>query len=260
MPTVTVDGAAIRYEDSGTTDRPAIAFLPGVGFGPWVWGWQAPELAGPHRAIVVAARGTDGSDGSGPYTVDRFAADLEAVLADAGVRRVHLVGAGLGGMVALRYAREYGRARSLSLLGAAASGDRVDREALSSLHPSDPGRLGGSLSGAFTDRFLEESGLTDRITGWRREEDASGAALAGHREAALGFDSGPLYEVSLPALVCQGVADPVVGLEAGEALASKLPGGRFEPVEGKRCCYIEHAAAVTDAISGFVSEAAAAGE
>jgi len=66
--------------------------------------------------------------------------------------------------------------------------------------------------------------------------------------------------VSLPALVCQGVADPVVGLEAGEALASKLPGGRFEPVEGKRCCYIEHAAAVTDAISGFVSEAAAAGE
>lgn len=260
MPTIAVDGATIRYEDSGTADRPAVAFLPDVGFGPWVWGWQAPELSGRYRTIVVATRGTDGSEGSGPYTVDRFAADLEAVLADVGVRRVHLVGAGLGGAVALRYAREYGRARSLSLLGTAASGDRIDREALSSLHPSDPGRLGGSLSGAFTDQFIRESGLTERITGWRREEDATGAALAGHREAAIGFDPGPLYEVSLPALVCHGVADPVVDLEAGETLASELPGGRFEPIEGKRCCYLEHAAAVTDTISGFVSDAAAADE
>ena len=239
-----------------------MAFLPDVGFGPWVWGWQAPELAGPYRTVVAATRGTDGSGGSGPHTVDRFAADLEAVLADAGVRRVHLVGVGLGGMVALRYAREYGRARSLSLLGAAASGDRIDRAALSALHPADPAALGESLSGAFTERFLgrAEVGGTDlaeRITAWRREEDATGGALSGHREAALDFEAGPLYEVSLPALVCHGVDDPVVPSSAGEELAAGLPNGRFEPVEGKRCCYIEHARAVTDAVAGFVDGVAA---
>jgi len=260
MPKIEVDGTGLRYELAGEADRPAVAFVPDVGFGPWVWGWQAPELAGPYRTLVPAARGTGGSDPAGPYTVDRFAADLEAVFSDAGVRRVHLVGAGLGAMVALQYAREYGRARSLSLLGASASGDRVDRAALSELHPSDPDRFESSLSLAFTDRFLEATGAGERITGWRRSEDATGEAATGHREAALGFDSGPLYELSVPALVCHGVDDPVVPVGAGEALAAELPRGRFEAVEGKRCCYVEHAAAVTDAIDGFVSDVDATGD
>ena len=254
MPTITVKGATLRYERSGPADRPAVAFLPDVGFGPWVWGWQAPEFAGSYRTVVQAARGTDGSKGPGPYTIDRFAAELEAILTDAGIRRVHLVGAGLGGMVALRYAREYGRARSLSLLGVAASGDRIDRAALSALHPADPAGFEGSLSVAFTDRFLTETDLGERITAWRRKEDATGEALSGHREAALGFEAGPLYELSLPVLVCHGVDDPIVPPRAGEELAAELPNGRFEAVEGKRCCYIEHAAAVADAIDGFIYE------
>lgn len=260
MPTISVDGTTLRYEISDRDDRPAIAFIPDIGFGPWVWGWQAPALEGVYRTVVVASRGTDGFEGNGPYTIDQFAADLDAILADAGVRRVHLVGAGLGGMVGLRYAREYGRARSLSLLGTAASGDRIDRAALSTLYPSDPDRLADSLSAAFTDRFRSESGFVDRITEWRREEDASGGALSGHREAALGFEAGPLYELSIPALVCHGVDDPVVPMEAGKALAEELPNGRFEAVEGRRCCYIEHAAAVTDAIDGFLSDTGATDE
>jgi pimeloyl-ACP methyl ester carboxylesterase len=256
MRTLADDGTALDYEVAGEPDRPAIAFLSDVGFGPWVWGWQAPALAGPYRTVVHATRGTDGSDRSGPYDVDRLAADLEAVLADAGIRRVHLVGAGLGGMVALRYARRYGRARSLSLLGAAASGDRIDGAALSALHPSDPepGAFRESLSLAFTGRFRSETDLAGRIAAWRREEDATGAAATGHREAALGFEAEPLYELSLPALVCHGVDDPVVPIGAGEALAESLPRGRFEPIEGRRCCYVEHATAVTDAIDGFIAE------
>ncbi|CCQ35219.1 alpha/beta hydrolase fold protein [Natronomonas moolapensis 8.8.11] len=260
MPTVTEGGATLRYECSGGNDRPAVAFLPDVGFGPWVWGWQAPKLAGPYRTVVHAMRGTDGSEASGPYTVDRFAADVEAVLADAGIRRVHLVGAGLGGMVALRHASEYGRARSLSLLGVAASGSRVDKAALSALHPADPAALESSLSAAFTQQFLTETDLIGRITTWRREEDATGEALSGHCEAALGFEAGALYELSLPALVCHGVDDPVVPSAAGEKLADGLPNGHFEAVEGKRCCYVEHAAAVADAIDGFVDGVVASGE
>jgi pimeloyl-ACP methyl ester carboxylesterase len=254
MPTVTTEGTTLRYELSGPEDddRPAVAFVPDVGFGPWAWGWQAPALSGPYRTLVYATRGTDGSDRAGPYTLDRFVSDLEAVLAAAELRRVHLVGAGLGGMVALRYAREYGRVRSLSTFGVPPSGERIDREALEALHPSDPSRLRSSLSLAFSERFQTESGAVDRILGWRTEEDATGEALSGHRSAALGFEAGPLYELSVPALVLHGVDDPVVSKAAGEELAAKLPQGRFEAVEGKRCCYIEHAAAVTDAIEGFL--------
>ncbi|MDR9429189.1 MAG: alpha/beta hydrolase [Natronomonas sp.] len=249
---VATDGATLRYAVSGEENRPAIAFVPDAGFGPWVWGWQAPALAGRYRTVVCATRGTDDSTRTGPYTVDRFAADLEAVLADAGIRRVHVVGAGLGGMVALRYAREYGRARSLSLLGVTASGDRIDDDALAALHPGDPVGFEASLSAAFTERFLAESGLAAQIATWRRAEDATGEAAAGHRAAALEFEAGALYELTVSALVCHGVDDPVVPMAAGEEVAEKLPRGRFEAVEGKRCCYVEHASAVTDAIDGFI--------
>lgn len=255
MPSVTVDGATLQYELSGDPERPTIAFVPDVGFGPWMWGWQAPTLSGPYQTLVYATRGTDDSAASPPYTVDRFAADLEAVLSAADVRRVHLVGAGLGGMVALRYGREYSRARTMTLCGTAASGSLVDEAALGTLHPTDPARLAASLSLGFTERFLSEPEVADQIVEWRRAEDATGEALSGHKAAALAFEAEPLYEQTIPALVCHGIDDPVVSIDAGEVLAADLPRGEFQSVEGKRCCYIEHAVAVSDAIDGFVQTA-----
>lgn len=252
MPTVTADGTTIAYAVDGPADAPAIVLCADAGFGPWIWGWQGPSLAGPYRTVVSATRGTDGSDVGGPYDPDRLAADVEAVLADVDLRGAHLVGAGLGAMAALRYAREYGRARSLTLLGAAASGDRVDGDALAALHPSDPTRLRESLGLAFTDDFLAENRLVDDVVAWRRREDATGTALAGHLSAVQAFQAGPLYEVDLPSLVLHGLDDPVVPAAAGRDLAAELPRGEFQAVEGKRCCYVEHAAAVTDAIGRFV--------
>jgi len=254
MPRVSADGTELRYELAGRDDRPTVAFVPAVATGPWLWGWQAPALASHYRTLVYAPRGTGRSARRGPYGVDRFAADLEAVLADAGLDRAHLVGAGLGGTVTLRYAREYGRARSLTLFGATASGDRIDDGALTALHPQDPTRYRESLSLAFTDRFLAEAGVVDDVLAWRREEDAVGEALRGHREAALAVDTDALHEVTEPALVCHGVEDPVVPRAAGADLAAGLPRGRFEAVAGKRFCFAEHAAAVTDAIDAFLRD------
>lgn len=254
MQTVTTGETDVAYETAGDPERPAVVFLADAGFGPWSWGWQAPALAGPYHTVAVATRGTDGSGIEGPYGVDRLAADLEAVLGAAGIERAHLVGGGLGGMVALRYAREYGRARSLTLIGAAASGEAVDGEALDVLHPSDSSRLRESLSLAFSEAFLAEAAFVDDVVRWRREEDATGDALQGHLAAVRGFDAGPPYELDLPALVLHGVDDPLVPASAGRALADGLPRGRFEAVEGKRCCHVEHSAAVTDAIDRFVDD------
>ena len=253
MPTATADGTTLRYEVAGDAG-PTVVFVPDVGFGPWLWGWQAPALSGRYRTVVYAPRGTERSDAGGPYTVDRFAADLEAVLSAAGADRTHVVGAGLGGTVALRYAREYGRARSLTLFGAAAAGDDIDESALRALHPADPTRLRESLSLAFSERFLSETGLVDDIVAWRREEDAAGDALEGHLRAVREFGTDPLHELTLPTLVCHGLEDPIVPVGAGRMLADGLPRGRFEAVEGRRCCFVEHSAAVTDAVERFIDE------
>jgi len=259
VPTVTTDdGIDLYYRSAGGGDP--VVFVGECGFGAWQWAWQYEDLAGPYETVVWDLRGTGRSDApEGPYSVDRLAADLEAVLAANSVRNAHVVGAGLGGMVALRYAREYTRAGTLALFGTAASGDRIDTEAVRELFPAsdDDRALRDSLSGAFSRRFLAEaSEAVARICDWRREEDAG----AGGREAQIGaleaFEAGPLYELTLPTLVFSGLDDPVVDPDAGRELAEGLPRGSFEPVEGRHLPYIEHARAVTDRLDGFFRDTA----
>ena len=257
MPTATRDGVSLHYDTEG--DGETVAFVSDVGYGAWQWGWQHRAVAGPRESLVWDLRGTGRSDAPpGPYDVDALAADFDAVLADADVSRAHVVGAGLGGMVALRYAREYGRARSLTLLCTAASGDAVDADALRALHPEDGAddALRASLSGAFTPAFLAaQPELGGDIVGWRREEDADSAAVDAQLAAVEGFDAGPLYELAIPTLVCWGVDDPVVAPGTARRLAEALPRGTGEAVEGRHLCHIEHSRAVSERLLAHIEEA-----
>lgn len=252
----TDDGVDLYYETAG--DGETIAFVGDCGFGAWQWAWQYDALAGPYETLAWDLRGTDRSDTpQGPYDVDRLADDFEAVLADSSVRRVHVVGAGLGGMIALRYAREYGRAASLSLFGTAPRGGDVDVAALRALYPEPDDRgataFRDSLSGAFSPAFRESEAF-EQVLDWRREEDSLGEGLESQIAAVESFEAGPLYELTTPALVFHGVADPVVDPDVGRELAENLPRGEFETVEGRRLAHVEHARAVTDRLDGFVDE------
>ncbi|WP_135305738.1 alpha/beta fold hydrolase [Haloarcula amylovorans] len=252
MPTATNRGVSLHYETDG--DGPTVAFVGDVGYGAWLWGWHFDALTGPFETLIWDLRGTGDSDApAGPYDVATLAADLDAVLADHGVERVHLVGAGLGGMVALRYAHEYGRARTLTLYCTAASGDGVDEAALRSLS-LDAGET-ASLDGALSPTFREtDPALVERITEWRRAEDATDDAFVAQAGAMTDFDAPPLYEITQPTELYYGVEDPVIPTDAAESLAADLPRGTATAVEGRHCCYVEHAAAVTDRLTAFLDE------
>jgi 3-oxoadipate enol-lactonase len=260
------DGVSIYYELAGPADAPVVAFVTDVGYGPWLWGWQAPALTGPWRTLVWDLPGAGRSDDPPPGCDVALLTDaLEAVLRAAEVRRVHLVGAGLGGMVALAYATDYGRARSLTLLDTANSGDAVDGTALRDLALEPDAQASDapaasceeSLAGALTVEFrAARPDLLERICDWRASEDARGEAFVAHAEAALGFEGVNLPEVTLPALVCHGADDPVVPVGVGRDLAADLPRGRFEAVLGRHCPYVEHSRAVTDRLEAFLDEVA----
>lgn len=252
MATVDAGGRSLYYATAGAGET--VAFVGDAGFGAWQWGHQYEGVAGPREALVWDPPGTGRSDDPPDRcTVDALAADLEVVLGDAGADRAHLVGAGLGGMVALRYAREYGRARSLALFGTAASGGAVDRAALHDLHPDadDAAALRESLAGAFSADFRDRSAIVEAVLEWRRAEDATGEALTCQLEAMLDFNAGPLHEVSLPAVVFHGLEDPVVTPDGGAALAEGLPRGEFVAVEGRHLAHVEAGSAVTDRLVGF---------
>ena len=257
VPTTTAaDGVELYYRTEGEGD--CVAFVGECGFGAWQWAWQYDGLAGPYETLIWDLRGTGQSDApEGPYDVDQLASDFEAVLADNSVRRVHVVGAGLGGMVALRYARKFDRVKTLSLFGTARSGDQVDLSALRALYPEsdDQSACRESLSGAFSSTFLNEAEeIVEQICTWRREEDAEERGREAQIAALRSFEAGPLYELTMPTLVFHGLDDPVIDPAVGRNLAENLPRGEFEPVEGRHLPYVEHARAVTDRLDGFFVE------
>ena len=259
MPVATDRGVDLYYETGGERagdgGSATVAFVNPAGYGAWVWGWQHGALAGGFETLVWDLRGTGRSDvPDGPYDVGTLAADLEAVLSAAGVADAHLVGAGLGGMIAVEYARRYGRAATLTLFATAAEGGRVDRDALDLLFAprDDPDALRRSLAGAFATDLDAHPGVVDRIVGWRREEDADRAGFDAQAAAMTAYSADPLYEVTAPARVFHGEADAVVPVDAGRDLAAALPRGEFTAVDGGHLSFVEEAAAVNDALLGFL--------
>lgn len=264
MPHATNAGTEIRYEvdapDAGDDDE-AVVFCGDVGLGAWQFGWQHAALAGPHTVITPETRGVGRSDAPpGPYGVTDLAADLDAVCAAEGIRNAHLVGYGLGGMVALTAAASSSRPASVALLGTPPAGDAYNHAAVWA-DPADPTAVEGSLNALLSVDFREaHPDALSRIAEWRLAEDADREAYEAHRAAVDSFDlTDALFEITTPALVVHGTDDTVCPVTAGETLAEGLPRGEFHAVEGARHLVgVEASAAVNDLLVGWLAEHASA--
>ena len=235
----------------------AVVFCGDVGLGAWQFGWQHAGLAGPHTVITPETRGVGQSDAPpGPYTVEALASDVDAVCTAEGIRNAHLVGYGLGGMVALAYGMASTRPASLVLVGTPPSGDAYNPAGVWA-DPSNPQAVEGSLTGLLSDAFRQRHpDALSRITEWRLVEDASPAVFEAHRAAVEAFDrSDRLYEATTPALVVHGREDTVCPITASESLAAGLPRGEsFVVDDARHFVGIEASAAVNDAVVGWLAE------
>jgi pimeloyl-ACP methyl ester carboxylesterase len=258
MPTATNGDVSLSYERAGRGDP--VVLLGDVGYGAWQWGWQYRALAGPFDCLVVETRGTGRSDAPpGPYSVSELADDVAAVLADAGVRSAHLVGAGLGGMVALETAARSGRARSLALVGTAAAGETLSLDPLFGA-PDDPDALERSLRAALSASFVaDHPDVVAGVLEWRADEDADREAWTAQAAAVEAFDAADrLLEVTEPTLVFHGTDDAVWPPEGGRALAERLPRGQFHALSGAgHLAGVERSRVVNDRLLGFLESDAA---
>jgi len=98
------DGLVLRADARGDPAAPPVLFLHGGGQTRHAWGGTAEALARDGRlSIALDLRGHGESDwatGDAPYRLERFAADLRAVIEQIG-RPPALVGASLGGLTSL---------------------------------------------------------------------------------------------------------------------------------------------------------------
>jgi pimeloyl-ACP methyl ester carboxylesterase len=289
MPTTRNDGVRIAYDVTLPSDTEAVVFVEGWSYGRWMWRWQRAALT-EYTTVVADNRGTGDTEAPGlgmpspldrlpkrlrqpfvyllhreKYTIARLAADLEAVLADLGVDDAHVVGASMGGMVALQHALTYDRTASLTLMCTTAGGEMADlvpEETMAHLESVPDGldereRLEYLMEPATTDAWRSANGdLIDDIVEWRRRQDASAPAREAQAMGQLGYDlRDRLGEVAVPTLVMHGTADRVVPFERGEELADGLDCA-FEVYEdAPHLFFIERAEAVNERLRAFLDGA-----
>jgi 3-oxoadipate enol-lactonase len=238
----TPGGLRIAWRAYGDGE-PVVLVMGFMGSG-HAWFRLLPHVAAERRAIVLDNRGTGDSDRPlGLWSMDDLAADVLAVLDDAGLDRAHVVGASMGGMIVQHLALAHpDRVRSLTLCctSARAGGRRGPPPwrmvASLGLRPLlGPGRTMRLVSPLLysertrhgsAERLAEEYAL--------RNADATPLATAPAQFAAIARHDtrSRLGALAVPTLVVHGEADQLVPPAAGRELARLIPDSELELLSG----------------------------
>ena len=284
MPRVTRDGVSLHYEYNPAGEE-TVVFVQGLGVGRWLWHWQREAFVDEYTLLLPDNRGTGDSDAPlprliprlprklrllyfikiGGYSIPDMAADLNAVLADAGVECAHIVGASMGGMIAQQYALDYDRTASLSLLCTTHGGDEavpIPEETQQQIFDtpedvSEREKVRHRMKPAISETFMEENPETiEQILDWRLAQDAGEVAREAQGAAGVNFDvSERVHEIDLPTLVLHGTDDRVLPAENGRLIAEKIAPARLELLEGaEHLLMVERAPDVNSLLESFLAE------
>jgi 3-oxoadipate enol-lactonase len=226
----------IAYELRGTLHwrRPWLVLIQGMGFDRFGWEPVLRKLRRHFRLVLVDNRGSGRSDlPPGSFGVTDMASDVVAVLDGAGVRRAHIMGVSLGGMVAQELAVDHP--------------ERVDGLVLVSTTPGLPFAYpmpavsvqlivaAGGMTREVALRRHAENALSaqtiqgrpevvDRLVALQRSRPADPRAWSAQAAAGARY-VGRLRQTGVRArtLVLQGTADTVVNPANAKLLVDRIP-------------------------------------
>lgn len=162
MPTIAVDSARIPYRVEGT--GPALVLVHGVGPGSAMWDGVLDRFTG-HRTVILPDLSGSGpaADDGAPLTAEVLAAQVAAVIEDAGAGPADVVGFSLGAPVAAAVAGLHpGLVRRLiPIAGVAGPGDEYIRQMVAIwLAVADNAEAFGRYSTltAFSPAFMNQAG------------------------------------------------------------------------------------------------------
>jgi proline iminopeptidase len=271
MASVHANGITLEYDTFGDPAAPPILLIMGLGMQLTAWpgAFRDGLVARGFRVltfdnrdcglstrihvrrrpnlVLQIARAWMGLPVRAPYTLDDMAADTVGLLDALEIRRAHVVGVSMGGMIAQVVAARYpGRAASLTSIMSSSGNRRVSkakpaaRRALLS-RPDDPDdpdsviehlmRVYGVIGSPGYASDLAD--LRHRIgIGVRRAHYPAGTAHQLLAIMASGDRRWLLPKIEAPTLVIHGAADPLVPLAAGRDTAAHIKGAKLVVIEG----------------------------
>jgi pimeloyl-ACP methyl ester carboxylesterase len=257
------DGVRLEYETFGDPTDPAVLLV--MGFGAQLTGWEegfCRQLVGhglhvirfdnrdcglssktegePPNLLAVLAQvqAGEGTSIDVPYSLSEMAADGLAVLDAVGVDAAHVVGASMGGMIVQQMAIEH-PARVLSVTSImSTTGDpevcQGKPEAMAALMTPPPTERAAAIERGVSlwrvisgPLFDEDKARIRSAESYDRSFYPQGAAFQLAAIAKTGDRTAGLNQLSVPALVIHGAADPLIGLSGGEATAEAIPGAEL---------------------------------
>jgi pimeloyl-ACP methyl ester carboxylesterase/DNA-binding CsgD family transcriptional regulator len=227
-----------------------------------VWRHWHAEFARNHKYYRYDRRGCGLSDWDVEQSFDGFYADIESVIAAAGLNRFVLVGFGFGGAVATAYAaRNPDKVSQLVLYGSFARGRRrrnpsarqLDEIAMNlKLAELGWGADDPSFLQFFTAQFMPDA-TADQMRAFAELQRVSTSPEFAVRHLNAVFDidvTAVAPQVRCPTLVMHTEGDLRIPFEEGRLLASMIPNARFVPLAGRNHALLEQDPAWTQ----FVTE------
>lgn len=265
-------GLTYAYRRYGDPEAPAVVLLMGLGLSMEAWpegiisgllaeglqvitpdnrdagssfrftGWQ-PGRGDVARAII---RTVLGLSVSGEYALEDMALDIERLLDHLGIRRAHVAGVSMGGMIAQVFATQCpnrvatlmsissavgnpktGLGSLRAILAVAGTGDASSPEALQAHFKTVLTALSGSKYRPTPEALDDAIRSAPRIgydpVATRRQLIA--LLASGNRAKAV-------RQLRTPTLVIHGTEDPLLPFAAGEETARLIRGAKLIPVEG----------------------------
>lgn len=243
--TITVDGLAVRYRDTGTGDP--ILLVHGIGGSLEDWDPQHERLSARHRVISMDLPGFGWSDRTAePITLRTLGRFIGSFLDAVGIDGpVHLAGNSLGGAVAMRFAADHpSRVSTLLLTAPAGLGAEVSIAlrllaigplARKLLRPGRSAAIRG-LQGIFRDRsFITEDRIDAAVTRAARPQVAATMTellgeLGTFRGVRRGWREQLLEQLRphrIPTLVVWGENDLILPATHLQAARQTLSAGEF---------------------------------
>jgi 3-oxoadipate enol-lactonase len=261
MPFIRAADITVHYLLEGPENAPVLMLSNSLGTSLAIWDAQAAALRGKYRVLRYDTRGhglTDAPEaGNAGYSMELLAEDAAALIKALGLKRVHLCGLSIGGMLGQKLA-----ARSPELLASLILCDTapymnpdVWDERIAAIRKSGMEVVaGGTMQRWFTPRFHEQQ--PDALKGIRNMlvrtpvEGYVGCAYA-IRNMDLRADD---TRIVCPTLIIVGEDDPATPVSAAREMNATIKGSKLVIIpQAAHIVPIEQPAALSRAIGDFLA-------